>query len=535
VALDESRFSHSFDLSPNGTQFAYVGPGGLFLRRLDSLTPRRLTSDGGRSPHFSPDGAYVGYVAGALRTLRKIPVNGGTPVTIADSVLRWAWGSRGTIVFTREPDVPDLWRVADTGGRAERVVHKLRPTDYAYGTPSFLPDGDVLVVPVITDPQGTRELAAYRLSDRTMQYLGIPGGGSPRYLPGGVLVFLNADGGMSAAPFDGRSMRITGEPISVLPRVMIKLSSAELAVSENGTLAYLPGMASRQLVELDRAGGVRVLRQSPGEYSNPRYSPDGHRVALAVGEPPVIDVWIYDMLSSTMKRLTNNHKVAMVEWTPDGQRVAWTQAVTARGIYWRAADLSDLESPLLLGSLGIAFPPTHSLGGDYFVTGLPDRNGQVALNVVRLDSTRRQTPIPQSGGASSPCISPDGRWLAYLSLESGSQELYVRAISGLGGHHLISSGGATEPAWNPRGGELFYRVGSRLIAATLGFVPEPRVIRQDTLAFAITTPSNTVGASYDVSDDGRRFVMVKPVGPSSPPIIVTGWLDEVRARLKARR
>jgi serine/threonine-protein kinase len=535
VALDVSNFlSHSFDLSPDGTQFAYVGPNGLFLRRLDSLTPRRLTSDGAERPHFSPDGAWVGYVSG--HTLRKIPVNGGTPVTVADSVLAWAWSRLGTIVFTRAVDAADLWRVADTGGRAERIVHQLRPGDFAYGTPSFLPDGDAFVVPVRTEAQGAaRELAAYRLSDGMMRYLGLPGGGSPRYLPGGILLFLNPNGDMSAVRFDTRTLRITGTPIPVLSDVMTKLTSAELAVSENGTLVYLPGMAPRQLVELDRAGGVRVLGQSSGAYSNPRYSPDGRRVALSVGKPPVGAVWIYDNLSSTMSRLTDDHRVAMVEWTPDGRRVAWMQAVIARGLHWRAADLSDSESTLLLGGSGMAFSPKNSPGGDYFVTGVAGQSGRRALIVVRLDSTRRQTPIPESSGASAPSISPDGRWLAYLFIESGRSELYVRSMSGLGGRHQMSASGATEPTWNPRGGELFYRVGARLIAATLEFAPEPRVVRRDTLAFAVTTPPNFNGASYGVSADGRRFIMARPVGGSSPPIIVTGWLDEVRARLKAQR
>ena len=169
------------------------------------------------------------------------------------------------------------------------------------------------------------------------------------------------------------------------------------------------------------------------------------------------------------------------------------------------------------------------------MTGLADRSGHRGLSVVRLDSTRRQAPIPESSGAWAPCISPDGRWLAYLSLESGRPELYVRSMSGLGGRHPVSAGGASEPAWNPRGGELFYRLGSRLIAATLEFAPEPRVVRRDTLAFAVSTPPNADGASYGVSADGQRFIMARPVGGSSPPIIVTGWLDEVRDKLKSRR
>jgi hypothetical protein len=108
-------------------------------------------------------------------------------------------------------------------------------------------------------------------------------------------------------------------------------------------------------------------------------------------------------------------------------------------------------------------------------------------------------------------------------------------MSGLGGRHPISAGGASEPAWNPRGGELFYRVGSRLIAATLKFAPEPRVVRRDTLPFEVNTSPNADGTSYGVSADGKHFILARPVGGSSPPIIVTGWLDEVRDRLKPRR
>ena len=127
---------------------------------------------------------------------------------------------------------------------------------------------------------------------------------------------------MSAVRFDTRELGITGTPIPVLSHVMTKLTSAESAVSENGTLVYLPGMVPRQLVELDRAGSVRVLGQYSGAYSNPRYSPDGSRVAFAIGDPPLGDLWIYDNLSSTMKRLTNDKKIATAEWTPDGRRVA---------------------------------------------------------------------------------------------------------------------------------------------------------------------------------------------------------------------
>ena len=160
----------------------------------------------------------------------------------------------------------------------------------------------------------------------------------------------------------------------------------------------------------------------------------------------------------------------------------------------------------------MAFSPKNSPGGGYFVTGLTDQNGR---SRAEYRAARFQPPADADSGIERRfgAVYIAGRTLARISLTGvGQVELYLRSISGLGGRHPISVGGATEPAWNPRGGELFYRVGPRLIAATLEFAPEPRVVRRDTLAFVVNTQPNADGASYGVSADGRRFVMARPVG-----------------------
>jgi eukaryotic-like serine/threonine-protein kinase len=131
-------------------------------------------------------------------------------------------------------------------------------------------------------------------------------------------------------------------------------------------------------------------------------------------------------------------------------------------------------------------------------------------------------------------VSPDGRWIAYMSTVSGQTEIYIRALSGTGGQYPVSSGGGTEPMWNPRGDELFFRTGHRLVAATIAFAGEPRVVRRDTLPLEMPRSRLSTWATYDVARDGQRFLVVKAGGASNQPVIVVGWLDEVRALLNAR-
>jgi serine/threonine protein kinase len=188
AAVSVGTFYRSLDLSPDGTKLAYVGESGLFIRPLNELTPRRLTSEPARDPRFSPDGAWVGYISNDV--LRKVPVDGGPPTTIVDSVGRFGWGPDGRIVYTRSgPAVADLWLVSENGRQVRPFVHRLRPNDAAYGSPTFLPDGDTFLVPVATSgSSGPREIAAYRFSTGKMSYLGAPGD-HPLYLPGGLLLY----------------------------------------------------------------------------------------------------------------------------------------------------------------------------------------------------------------------------------------------------------------------------------------------------------------------------------------------------------
>jgi hypothetical protein len=199
-----------------------------------------------------------------------------------------------------------------------------------------------------------------------------------------------------------------------------------------------------------------------------------------------------------------------------------------KDVYWRAADGRDSTSLLISNAVGFTFSPAADTGLGIIVE--PD--GRLTLSAVSLDSSRRRTAImPVTSTPPTARISPDGRWLAYVAPQAGHKEVRVRALFGAGDYTPISEGEGSEPMWNPRGKELFYRVGSRLIAATLALDGTPRVVRRDSLPFTVAKSQFNAWASYDVSPDGQRFLTANA---TSEPIVITGWLDDVREKLKTR-
>jgi hypothetical protein len=201
------------------------------------------------------------------------------------------------------------------------------------------------------------------------------------------------------------------------------------------------------------------------------------------------------------------------------------------GAYWRAADASDTASLILPDLLGINFSPKGGVAQAIHKTA----EGRRWMSVIKLDSAQRPTHIHEVNAPDAARISPDGRWIAYVAEEGGQNEVFVRPMSASGGYVKISAGGGSEPVWNPRGGELFYRAGTQPVAVTLALEPRPRVLKRDSLSFKL--PESGAGgapaATYDVSPDGRRFLVAKPIGGNAQAIVVTGWLDSVRKVLKA--
>jgi Tol biopolymer transport system component len=512
----------------------------LYLRRLDELTPRQLPgTEGAQNPEFSADGHWIGFVTDFV--LKAVPAAGGTVVTITNGVGRFAWGADGTIVFSKPSALgvrSGLFTVRSGG-----AVQPLTETDSGsmryHGGPTLLPDGRTVIF-AARSPSGV-QLAAVRLDSRHVVPLGIAGG-SPLYLPGGYLLFTRGEGILSAVRFDAERLRVIGEPVTVLDSVAMKTGgAAELAVASNGTLAYLPGTVRRQLVKVDHSGAARPLTNGMQAVStSPRVSPDGRRIAITVGQPPFSgDIWVYDIRSGTLSRLSTGGTGSAPEWSPDGRRIAWTSNVAPGGsasnkaqdgIWWQPWDASASPELLVPGAQGAKFVPR----GDSLIVNVTVGNA-TELRLVRLpyDFRRGATLLlPAAAGPRQARVSPDGRWLAYVSEETGRREVYVQPFPGPGGHFQISSGGGAEPVWGRNRPELFYRNGVALMAATIATSRDFTVLRRDTL-FTTDTPIGATETTYDVMPDGNHFIMTRTVASGAAPVLVFGWADEVRERVAA--
>lgn len=536
ASLNTDAPGNSMVFSPDGSSIAYVGgpSARIFVRHLDSLTPRLLPgTEFATNPQFSPDGRWIGFLT---RTgLKRVPASGGPVTRIVTDWGRFAWAPEGTIIYTKNVGgfLSGLWRVSVEGGESEQITAPDSVLGGIYGSPTVLPDGRTVLFTAAAG-DGSLTLAAVRLGDPKVVPLGVAGGGAT-YLPGGYLVFSRTDGSVAAVRFDAERLRIIGDPVRVLDSVAVKSGGvAQLVVAPNGTMAYVPGIIGTQLVMIDRRGAARVLVSTVQNYANPRVSPDGRRIAISIGYPPYTsDIWIYDISSGTLTRLTTGGTSDGAEWTPDGHRIAWTSVARGReGIWWQSHDASAPPELLVPGGRGPRFSPR----GDALLATFQVPNG-LEVRMTPLPVDPKQPPrvlFPAAAGDRQYRVSPDGRWVTYVSDETGVLEVYVRPFPGPGGQFQVSVGGGTTPMWGPNGRELVYvSSGCCAVSATIAMTPDLRVVRRDTL-FAIRGDVHPVlqsRSAYDIMPDGNHFITARLIANIGRPVVVFGWAEEVKARV----
>jgi eukaryotic-like serine/threonine-protein kinase len=542
--LDTLNSAQPLALSPDGRRLVYVarreGIARLYLRDLAAFEAKPIAgTEGAQYPFFSPDGEWVAFFAG--KKLKRVSISGGSPVPICDVAVvgrGGTWGLDGTIVFDRGGE-PGLMRVSANGGTPERVTsrdHSMDARNLMW--PQFLPDGRALVATV---GQGDiAQLAVLSFDTGTWHPLGR--GLQAHYLPSGHFVFHAPgvrEGELRAVDVE-QFLAPRGEPVSVLDGVFRSENGggAYFAIAQSGTLVYAPGSHARTLVRVDRNGRRTPLLDEHRGFRHPRISPDGRSVAVAI-DPRPSQVWVYDIARRTRVQLaTTGHSVGPL-WTPDGRRVTYSTNVgrDPRGfmdLYWRMADGSTVAERLLARD-DSQYAQSWSRDGQLLVfTDDTPANGSDIL-VLPLNGDPRPL-IATPANEYEPRLSPDGRWIAYHSDESGSPEVYVRPFPNVNDRKwTVSTSGGGWPVWSPTGRELFYMNGTTMMA-----VP----IESSTAAFAagapvplFNGPFETGSPQFDVSPDGTSFVMVE-ADPNARPTqvhVVLNWAEEVKRLASARQ
>ena len=532
-------------LSPDGIRLVYVSQGRLFTRRLDQPNTTELTgTQGALAPFFSPDGQWVAFFSQGK--LKKISVEGGSAITLCDAGAGrgGSWGEDGNIIaalgiFT------GLSRIPYAGG-PPTVVTELQNGEITHRFPQILPGGKaVLFTATSTAPTyDTANIEVMSLADHRTKTL-VRGGTFGRYLPSGHLVYVNR-GTLFAVPFDVDRLEVHGTPAPVLDQIGYNAAqgSAQLDFSQNGTLIYRSGGAGGGLLTiawLDGAGKEQPLLAKPGVYGRPSMSPDGQRLALDVTEGSGTDIWVYDWQRDTMTRLTFTGTASTSLWTPDGRYIAFR--ALGEGMSVTRSDGAGKPQPLTQSKntqVPWSFTPDgkrlafmDQSSGSYDLWTVPLESDSAGLRAGKPE-VFLQTPADER----TPSFSPDGRWMAYSSDESGSYQVYVRAFPDKGGKWQISNGGGTIPLWSRNGHELFFEtldnhimVAAYTVKGDSFVADKPRAWSEKQLG-----GTATVARNVDLAPDGKRIVALMPVETAEAQkaqnhvIFLENFFDEVRRR-----
>ncbi len=537
-------------LSPDGRRVVYAASSGgvtrLYMRAMDQLEAMPIAgTEGASGPFFSPDGQWVGFFT--PDTLKKVSLIAGTTVSICHvpSVTRGAsWSPDEVILFTPTP-ADGLSRVSASGGIPQVVTTPDTKTgELAHLWPEILPGGKTVLFTIRTGRSfDDARIAVQSLESGERRLLEVEGGTSAHYAPTGHLVYARG-GTLLAVPFDLAQLRVTGRPVPILEGVRVDPTSgaAQFSLSGDGTLVYVRGGAGfpeRSLLWVDRRGATRPVMERRLPFQSPSFSPDAQRLAVTI-EGITQDAWVYELARGILTRLTfdPNEEFGPI-WTPDGKRVTFASYRVGEvpNLFWKPADGSSAEERLTT-TKDVQFPSSWSPDGRVLAftrvrvpTIIESDIWVLPLSGDRKPQPLVRTPFEEYGAM----FSPDGRWIAYVSNESGRNEVYLQPFTGSGGKRQISTDGGTSPVWARSGRELFYRNADKMMAVSITTQPAfaaapPRLLFQG--AFEEFGRAD-LPRNYDIAPDGERFVMIRSEQQSTPTQlnVVLNWFEELKRRV----
>jgi Tol biopolymer transport system component/predicted Ser/Thr protein kinase len=554
AVVSESSFMGVPVVSPDGRRVAFVasGPNGgaLWVRALDQLAPQMLPDSGSNEvPFWSPDGRRLGFFGGGK--LKTVSLAGGATQVVCDapqgSNRGGAWNREGLILFG---GANGLFVVSASGG----TPRALRTPDRSNGEtalrfPSFLPDGRHFLY--LASPSHTLWLGSLD-DNRTVSVL--RSDSHVQYVPPGYLLYVH-QGTLLAHPFDVRRGTLSGDAVPIIEQVNADpiTGTASFSASDTGVITYRTGTANTltQLTWVDRAGRPLGLVGAPGAYRNPNLSPDGTHVALEItnAQSNLQDIGVMDVASGTLARRTfDRHNHIYPVWSPDGSRLVFgvdREPGSEFAVYVRPSDGTGTEERLLAAP-GSAVPFSWSADGHFLVYRTYPTGGGLRLGILPLDRDRTpyiyETSLAESAARlqTQAQISPNNKWIAYISDESsGQQNVFVQSFPNAGSKYQVSQSGGIQPRWRRDGRELFYYAldGQLMVVpitgdTALAFGAAVPLFRPRLPYGPIATPF--VQPQYDIARDGQRLLLNVVVGQDDTPsmTVLQNWTAALKKDLR---
>ena len=540
-------------ISPDGRRLAYVANGQIHVRNLNETQSRpvdgaRADGAGPATPVFSPDGEWIAYIevlTPADAILKRVPVSGGTPLTVFEGGFPFhpSWPTQDSIVFAHRDGI---LRVPANGGAPEVLV--ARADGEAFDSPQIVAGGEaVLFARVATERSGGAFAGDVQIllqtigaDDRTLVW---DGGAAPRYLATGHLIYAQGNT-LFGIPLDVGRRAVAGGPVPLVEDVRRSnngfTDAANYAVSDTGTLVVIPGSAAAEpeavLTLVDRTGNLAALDVPPARYQSPRISPDGSRLAVEIIDPSGQGhIWIYDLGGDTaIRRLTQAGNNTRPIWTPDGQRVTFaSERDGSWGIFERPADGSTLAERLTTAEEGRRhLPDSWSPDGQTLAYTDASSEGNVDWNVwtfARADGAMQLIAGSNTGNQFAASFSPDGRWLAYGDSATGIQ---VQPFPPTGVVQQITESLEATPVWTAAGDELLFRspanTGQPLQIMVLDVTTAGGITFRNPRALPIQGAQLTLGyRDFDIAPDGERLVMIFPADVAMRPSVPMAQIDVV--------